>query len=107
MTRNLDKRIELMFPVEDPGHKATVLHALRSMFRDTVKARRLDADGIYTRVQPEPGQSPCRVQQMMQEEAHRRIAQALERAGTAFQAEERHAPASGERARRARTRVSG
>ena len=45
MTRNLDKRIELMFPVEDPGHKATVLHALRAMFRDTVKARRLNADG--------------------------------------------------------------
>ena len=57
MTRNLDKRIELMFPIEDPGHKATVLHALRAMFRDTVKARRLNADGAYTRVLPEPGQA--------------------------------------------------
>ena len=24
MTRNLDKRVELMFPVEDPEHKAKV-----------------------------------------------------------------------------------
>ena len=41
MTRNLDKRVELMFPVEHAAHKAKVLHALRAMFLDTVKARRL------------------------------------------------------------------
>ncbi len=35
MTRNLDKRIELMFPVDDPDHQARVLHVLRAMFRDT------------------------------------------------------------------------
>ena len=52
MTRNMDKRIELMFPIEDPGHKAAIMHALRSMFRDTTKARRLGADGVYTRVAP-------------------------------------------------------
>ena len=45
MDRNLDKRVELMFPVEDPAHKATVLYALRAMFRDNVKARCLRADG--------------------------------------------------------------
>ena len=40
MTRNLDKRIELMFPVEDRGAQgARCLHALRAMFRDNVKAR--------------------------------------------------------------------
>ena len=49
MSRNLDRRIELMFPVEQPDHKASVLHALRSMFRDNVKARTLGADGDYTR----------------------------------------------------------
>ena len=36
MTRNFDKRIELLFPVERPEHKAKALHALRAMFRDNV-----------------------------------------------------------------------
>jgi polyphosphate kinase len=93
MTRNLDKRVELMFPVEDPGHKATVLHALRSMFRDTVKARRLNPDGTYTRVAPESGQPQCRVQQLMQDEAHKRMTQADERAGVSFRAEQGRTPA--------------
>ena len=107
MTRNLDKRIELMFPVEDPGHKATVLNALRSMFRDTVKARRLNADGSYTRVTPEPGQPPCRVQQLMQDEAHRRIAQARERASAAFLAEEGNTWSGTDKASRLRARSIG
>jgi polyphosphate kinase len=50
MTRNLDSRIELMFPVEQPAHKASVTHALHAMFRDNVKARSLGPDGSYTRV---------------------------------------------------------
>ena len=72
MTRNLDKRIELMFPIEDPEHKATVLHALRSMFRDTSKARRLGPDGVYTRGRAPQAEPPCRVQQLLHEEAQRR-----------------------------------
>jgi polyphosphate kinase len=87
MTRNLDKRIELMFPIEEAAHKATVVHALRAMFRDTVKARRLNADGHYTRVRPGPGQSPCRVQQLLQDEAHRRLAVASERSRIVYSAE--------------------
>jgi hypothetical protein len=39
MTRNLDKRVELMFPIEQSEHRARVLHALRWMFRDNVKSR--------------------------------------------------------------------
>jgi polyphosphate kinase len=84
MTRNLDKRVELMFPVEDGAHKAAVIHALRSMFRDTVKARRLEPDGTYTRVRPAENEPRCRVQQMLQEEARRRTSQARERAGVSF-----------------------
>ena len=49
MTRNLDKRVELMFPIEQPEHKARVLDALRAMFRDTEKSRWLQADGTYRR----------------------------------------------------------
>ena len=71
MTRNLDRRIELMFPVESAENRARVLHALRMMFRDTVKARWLRPDGTYERRGPSAGEPPFRVQQHLQAEARR------------------------------------
>ena len=88
MTRNLDKRVELMFPIEDSGHKSSVLYALRAMFRDNVKARCLRADGTYERKEPAPGEQPFRVQQHLQDEARRRTALARERKGVTFSPEE-------------------
>jgi polyphosphate kinase len=84
MTRNLDKRIELMFPIENPDHKARVLHVLRSMFRDTTNSWWLGADGVYRRRQPAPGEPAFRVQQELQEEARRAASLAREGAGVAF-----------------------
>jgi len=92
MTRNLDKRVELMFPVEDPAHKAAVIHVLRAMFHDNVKARRLEPDGTYVRVRPARGEEPYRVQQVLQEEAHRAENEARGRAGITFQVEEAGRP---------------
>lgn len=89
MTRNLDQRIELMFPIEDPGHKARVLNVLRAMFRDTAKARWLGPDGIYRRREPAPGEPPFRVQQHLQDDAQRRALVARDRAGIAFRPEQR------------------
>jgi polyphosphate kinase len=76
MTRNLDRRIELMFPVEDDAARASVLHALNAMFRDNVKARRLGPDGVYRRRKRERGEETFRAQQYLYEDAHRRHAQA-------------------------------
>jgi polyphosphate kinase len=84
MTRNLDRRVELMFPVEQADHKASVIQVLRAMFRDNVKARVLGPDGEYTRVTPGKGDTACRVQMVLQEEARRKEAQAIERAGVTF-----------------------
>lgn len=84
MTRNFDKRIELMFPVERAEHKAKVLHALRAMFRDNVKARRLRADGTYERRTPAPGEAPYREQQVLQDEAREAARLARESAGVTF-----------------------
>jgi polyphosphate kinase len=89
MTRNLDKRIELMFPIEHAEHKAKVLHALRAMFRDTRKSRWLGADGVYRRRQPAPDAPPCRVQQALQEDARRAASLAGETTGVAFRPEQR------------------
>jgi polyphosphate kinase len=88
MTRNLDKRIELMFPIEQPDHKARVLQALRAMFRDNVKSRWLGADGTYRRRQPPPGEPLFRVQQELYEDArHARLAR--RGVGVAFRPERR------------------
>lgn len=84
MTRNLDRRIELMFPVEQIDHKERVLHALRAMFRDNVKARVLGPDGTYARRSAAPGDGPCRVQDYLQQDAQRRAALARESTGVTF-----------------------
>jgi polyphosphate kinase len=88
MSRNLDKRVELMFPVESPTPKASVLYALRAMFRDNVRARRLRPDGSYERKKRARGEQPFRVQQHLQDEARRRMTLARERAGATFSPEE-------------------
>ena len=87
MTRNLDRRIELMFPVESAENRARVVHALRMMFRDTVKARWLLADGSYERRGPSAGDPPFRVQFHLQAEARRTAARARGRADIVFQPE--------------------
>ncbi|MGH9146602.1 MAG: polyphosphate kinase 1, partial [Vicinamibacterales bacterium] len=88
MTRNLDKRVELMFPIEAAEHKAKVLHALRAMFRDTVKSRWLGADGFYRRSQLTPGEPSFRVQQALQDEARRAVSA---REGVVFHPQQRDA----------------
>ena len=66
MTRNLDRRVELMFPVENDAHRKTLHAALMAMFKDNVKARRLGADGVYRRVARAKGDAPFRVQEYLQ-----------------------------------------
>jgi polyphosphate kinase len=66
MTRNLDRRVEIMFPVERDEHKRTLMATLTATFKDNVKARRLGPDGVYRRVRPAKGEAPCRLQEQLQ-----------------------------------------
>jgi polyphosphate kinase len=84
MTRNLDKRLELMWPIDNAAHKARVVGALRAMFRDTAKSWSLQSDGSYERRTPAAGEMPFRVQQFLQEEAHRAASLARDAAGITF-----------------------
>jgi polyphosphate kinase len=87
MTRNLDRRIELMFPIETPDHKTAVMAALRAMFRDNVKARVLQPDGRYVRRTPAGDEEPFRVQRFLQDEARRRVSLMRSRTGVTFRPE--------------------
>lgn len=47
MPRNLDRRVEIMFPVENESLKAQVIHILELQLEDNVKAHILQPDGTY------------------------------------------------------------
>jgi polyphosphate kinase len=50
MPRNLDRRVEIAFPVLEPGLQAQVREILEIQLADTLKARRILADGRSERV---------------------------------------------------------
>ena len=50
MPRNLIRRVEIVFPVLDPEVKKQVMHIVEIQLEDTLKARILQPDGNYERV---------------------------------------------------------
>ena len=85
MPRNLDRRIELMFPVEHPACRRKVLEALEAVFQDNVKSRRLQADGTYKRRRPAKGEDPFRSQLRQYEAAKRVLQRARETSQPSFE----------------------
>jgi polyphosphate kinase len=63
MERNLDRRVEVVYPVEDPALANRIRDEIASRYlADTVNARELQPDGSYRRVEPPPGAPPFDVQ---------------------------------------------
>jgi polyphosphate kinase len=63
MPRNLFRRVEVVFPVLDPGLRKRIIDVIiPGYLSDCVKARVLGSDGVYTRAVCPPGQEPCQVQ---------------------------------------------
>jgi polyphosphate kinase len=57
MPRNLDRRVEQLFPVEDPQLRDAVRdHILFVHLKDNMQARCMLSDGSYERVQPRDGE---------------------------------------------------
>ena len=50
MPRNLNRRVELLFPVEDPDCRARVMEVLEVELADTVRAHFLQPDGTYRKL---------------------------------------------------------
>jgi len=64
MPRNLDRRVELMFPILRPELRDRVVEMLEEQFADNQKARRLKPDGSYERISPGKAE-PVRVQESL------------------------------------------
>ena len=72
MPRNLDRRVELMIPVENAAARDRLLRLLRTCLKDTVKGRRLLPSGEYERLAAKAGKLRC--QEAMYREACETIA---------------------------------
>lgn len=84
MPRNLDRRIELAFPLP-PALHGRVLEALDAMFADNVRGRRLMPDGSYRRKKPLKGEEPLRAQLRLHEQAQKAVEAARAASGVVFE----------------------
>jgi polyphosphate kinase len=73
MPRNLDRRIETLFPIEDPTLKQQVMEILDVTAADNVNARILQADGSYIRVSRTNGGQRVDCQEKLMELAKKSI----------------------------------
>lgn len=71
MPRNLDKRVEIMFPVENNELKKEVIHILDIQLSDNVKAHVMGKDGVYHKVDRR-GRKPVASQMYFCKEAEQR-----------------------------------
>ena len=64
MPRNFERRVEVMFPVEDPDSKYRICKEIIPVYlEDNTRARRLLSDGTYERINASPEGEVHRSQQ--------------------------------------------
>jgi polyphosphate kinase len=64
MPRNLNHRVEVVFPVESKDHIQYLRqHVLDAYLKDNTRARRLQTDGSYTRLTPKDNNAVIDVQE--------------------------------------------
>lgn len=85
MPRNLDRRVELLVPIEDPSLRNRLIGILQTCLRDTASSHVLQPDGSYVRVQPEEGEEPLRSQEVLYRQACRAVKEAEQSARTVFE----------------------
>jgi len=85
MPRNLDRRVELLVPIDDLTCQKRVINILDVCFKDNVKARRLLPDGHYERIAPPPGKKAIRSQEVLYQQALEEARQVQATSRTVFQ----------------------
>ena len=68
MQRNLDRRVEQLFPLREARHRQKVRRLLDLQLSDTANAWEMDSDGDYTRLHPQEDEEPLDSQSLLLEE---------------------------------------
>ncbi len=73
MDRNLNRRVEVVFPVENPDH----IHHLRenvleAYLHDNARARVMHADGTYSRITPKNEDKKIDVQEWLMNRSYKK-----------------------------------
>jgi polyphosphate kinase len=86
MPRNFRRRVEIMFPIEDPRLQNRIVEGILGVIlMDNIKARVLQPDGTYTRIAPpRPGEPVIRSQVEFQNMARELSSTAPMRPSSAF-----------------------
>ena len=71
MGRNLERRVELMIPIEDSRARRRLLRILEAFFQDNTQASRILPDGSSERIRPAAGEKKFRAQDYFFKEARR------------------------------------
>ena len=71
MTRNTERRVEVAVPLKDSRIADTVAGIFDDMYKDNVKTRIQDNDGIYRRVKRLPDEEPFEVHKVFYERAYK------------------------------------
>ena len=69
MTRNLEKRVELMIPIEQKAIKRRIIRILEIFFKDNQNAYRILKDGTSKPITPAKGEKPLRAQEYFFQQA--------------------------------------
>lgn len=72
MQRNLNRRIEVMFPVQSEDLRSQIVNLLDITFKDNVNARILGSDGLYHAPKRKEGEREVNSQMIFLNEANRR-----------------------------------
>jgi polyphosphate kinase len=81
MPRNLNRRVEILFPVQDAGIRRRIRdEILPTYLSDNLKTRVLGADGTWTHLWPREGEEPLNAQEWFVERAREQVVDEAERA---------------------------
>ena len=94
MPRNLQRRIELMVPVEDSRCRKKLMHILKTCMNDSVKGRHILPDGGHIRPATKDSRKSGRAQEILYRDACSAAVEALQAKRTKF---EPHLPPAADR----------
>lgn len=85
MSRNLDRRVELLVPIDDPACRDRLISILEEYFLDTVKAHRLLPDGRYEPIKAVGRRKRHRSQESLYQQVTEAVNQAEQSRRTVFE----------------------